>query len=748
MVFLLLLGLLLGGCGKTSDQNAAEAAADRQDTAAMGRYVENCVALEDGMGVLTDFRRLSDGRLAVWSMEQGPFVSADEGKHWEPYQETFWNDCGSGFFQNCIFAPDGSLLVHMTNYESGEIKERVRLCRTDGSVRELEMTLSEPEYLNRFYFMDDGRLLLNAGLGTVYEVNQETGELTRFLEADEPVQDFWETEQYLIAVFLDGVQLFEKETQKAQSADPVLDEFLNRYTGGSDPVVYSSFNRLIAAAGMEDGSLLLATRDGIFRHMPYSSTLEQLTEGSLYRLGDPSVWLYGLETKNGDGFLVMMEETLCDYSYDAAIPTVPGEVLQVYSLQKDDRIRQAVSLFQQKHPELYVQYTAALEGENGQTVEDAVKALNTELIAGNGPDVLFLNGLPLESYLEKGMLLDVTDVVEAREQETSLFSGMMRAFGDGTRIQAVPVAVRMPVMVGDQAVLERVTDLESWAEALEEMRKDTASGTLLQQGTPENVLQLLAMTCAPAWTDAQGKVQEEEIRAFLEAAVRIYQAERAGLSEEEAQMYQEKQVYTSDGMLQETATSAANNALAIGAGLPGIGAGSVRGIFFDFENVISAAMERENGAWQEMPGQSAHVFEPTVIAGVSARTEKPEAAKEFLSLLLSEEYQSRLTADLPVNENSLREQMDTQDVEPGEVYGEMGISGENGVEYSVSVHEAGEADVEALAAQMQAAKTPYLPGSLLEETVLETGSQVLRGEKSVEEGCAEILAKVRLQQAE
>jgi hypothetical protein len=35
--------------------------------------------------------------------------------------------------------------------------------------------------------------------------------------------------------------------------------------------------------------------------------------------------------------------------------------------------------------------------------EDYIRTLNTELLAGNGPDILVLNELPADSFVEKGV---------------------------------------------------------------------------------------------------------------------------------------------------------------------------------------------------------------------------------------------------------------------------------------------------------------------------------------------------------
>ena len=53
-----------------------------------------------------------------------------------------------------------------------------------------------------------------------------------------------------------------------------------------------------------------------------------------------------------------------------------------------------------------------LSGEDGMTEADAIRTLNTEILAGNGPDLICLDGFNLESYLEKGVLADVSHILD------------------------------------------------------------------------------------------------------------------------------------------------------------------------------------------------------------------------------------------------------------------------------------------------------------------------------------------------
>ena len=52
-------------------------------------------------------------------------------------------------------------------------------------------------------------------------------------------------------------------------------------------------------------------------------------------------------------------------------------------------------------------YKVAMGQDAAGTEQDYIKALNTELLAGTGPDVLVLDGLPIASYIQKGVLAEL-----------------------------------------------------------------------------------------------------------------------------------------------------------------------------------------------------------------------------------------------------------------------------------------------------------------------------------------------------
>ena len=70
------------------------------------------------------------------------------------------------------------------------------------------------------------------------------------------------------------------------------------------------------------------------------------------------------------------------FTYSADTPTVPDTELTVYSLEENSSIRQAVVMFQKKYPDIFLTLETGMSGDDGVTRTDALKTLNTEIMAG------------------------------------------------------------------------------------------------------------------------------------------------------------------------------------------------------------------------------------------------------------------------------------------------------------------------------------------------------------------------------
>lgn len=158
---------------------------------------------------------------------------------------------------------------------------------------------------------------------------------------------------------------------------------------------------------------------------------------------------------------------------------ITKEQLRVYSLYGGMSIRQAALLFQEKYPNIEILFETGYTGNDGVTLSDAIRTLNTELMTGEGPDILVLDGLPSDSYVEKGILEDVSSIVE--QEKEKLFYNIISATNDKETIYKVPTSFSVPIILGDAEIVN-TENRKELMEVLEEKYNIEIPFT-----TPENL---------------------------------------------------------------------------------------------------------------------------------------------------------------------------------------------------------------------------------------------------------------------
>lgn len=789
--------MLLTGCGQKEKETDGSGGSDQ----AMGRFVEQSLELENGFGHVGSFLRLADGRLAVLSLGEGAFVSSDEGNTWQGWLTAEWESevLYNGYNGIGAIAPDGSVFIQYTSYEepgdaadgtggqdtgedggangqktenseegSGNAAGTAGAAEVDpedtgnaaGDAQWEESDLIENTYHvflfpdgttarfpvteNDFYlsscaFSPDGKLYAGNG-ENIYEVNPQDGSF-RQLFATAGAESFLKFAGQKLLVFgAWGMQVYDLEKKELDETDEVMNGFIQKIAQGSRTLVYSGGKSILMVDVDEDGTIYLACSDGIYRHSIGGGTIEMLADGSLTTLGNVSASKYGMLAKDNE-FMILYENMLASYVFDPEVPAVPEKTLKVYGLEKDDSVRQAINLFQKDHQDVYVEYEEGLVENSGQTAEDAVKTLNTQILAGKGPDVILLDGLPVASYMEKGMLQDLTALADSLKEQC--FDNLLGSFQIDGKVYAVPVKVQLPLMVGDKEMLSGVSDLKGLADYVEKMRELYPEGTVTQTYMPEETLRVLAITSAPAWTDSSGNIQEDKVREFLQMALEIYETEKQGVTEQDIKEFEETNVGSSsrnmDNFYLNTAVNALNSYVNEGA----MALGQVGAFQFGFTNVISAVRGRADLWWGPMAGQTGQVYTPTLIAGISSKAAEPELAYEFIRVLLSRQNQDQLYDDFPVNRESLENLLTIPQGSDGEM-GNMTLVRDDGTFVNMTCYYPNEEENSRLKELLGLACTPYMAGGIVEEAVIASGIRVLNGEMDVETGLSQIMETVAL----
>lgn len=353
------------------------------------------------------------------------------------------------------------------------------------------------------YTYNNRKLILSAGEGTeVKTIN---------INEDESISGA-AISGNMLAVLVDNmnsmqsrVDIYDLKTMECrQLNNPQLSEFLTSLFEIGGSIAVDSSGEMIYLAGIEIAQYDLK-RDN------FDYLLDQESLNGLVNQGEESITSFAVDSTGNKIVLCVMDLAanrsklyMCEKGIKKELGKASEDKLRIYSL-KESGIRQAVSLFQEKCPELEVTFEVGYTGKDGVTLSDAIRTLNTELMAGEGPDILLLDGLPADSYVKSGILEDVTGIVEPRKDQ--FFYNIISAYNGGDNVYKVPMTFNIPVILGDTEVVGANNN----AELMEVLERKAGNGIPLI--SPEN-LSSIAGSLFITSDIQQGTLDEEKLADF------------------------------------------------------------------------------------------------------------------------------------------------------------------------------------------------------------------------------------------
>lgn len=191
--------------------------------------------------------------------------------------------------------------------------------------------------------------------------------------------------------------------------------------------------------------------------------------------------------------------------------------LKVYSLYENDRIRELANTYNSKQSKVHVKYECDITAENWISVNDAISRLNTRLAAGEGPDVILLDGLNEKAYIEQGLLCDVSDVLDKKEHYTNLALPYTRE----KCVYAIPLQFHLMTIHAEDDVTKSIGTLEELAGSLEAYHADHPDRATLERWETSNYMEVIFQTYFPELLK-DGTLEEKELENFYKNMERIY----------------------------------------------------------------------------------------------------------------------------------------------------------------------------------------------------------------------------------
>lgn len=735
---------------------------------AMGRYVENAVDLSEYTTLSCGITEFSDGSFCILDQTAGMLVSEDGGVTWRaeavpgiPDLETFTKD-------NYIFTmkadTDGTIAVLSSPSlgEDDEFHTGLLLTGPDGNTLTVtELTASEEGYVRNIWFGPEGRLFAEMiGSSVLYEVDTVSGDMHKYMSLpNTPDLIQFQGDYMILLTAQDGITFYDMKEEKWVD-DDVLAEFM-RQNYLDDYYCYETFTVYMVPG--EENVIYVAGKGGVYRHVIGGSAMEQIIDGTLTTFSNPSVSIVNMIPLKNNEFMVLFSGgKLVRYVYDPDVPTVPDELVTVYSLREEDKVRQAIAQYQAQNPQAFVRYEVGMSGSDAVAREDAIKKLNTELMAGSDPDILILDGLPMESYIEKGVLLDLSDHISQMTGEQELMPNIVESFRQDGKIYGVPTSFTIPAVFGRQDDVAQIHDLASLADTLERLRQQNPEKEIIGMFSEETALKWLLPVSAPAFVDETGNLDTQVIAEYLEAVNRIYTVSTDGTSEfirqRHENMRERYRAATSEDYIAEAYNSLGNTTMEILMGEAVFAAGNLMNTY-GFQEVLSINKVEGYEDMRILPldGHSSHVFVPDVMTGINASSAHMEEAQAFFDVMMGKEVQQLFYDGFMVNKAALNSQLSPDwpvlsnggiHADYGEVSSCIGSSWEDGREYTLNIYMPTKEEYQELYDIFCKLDTPYIAEPVMEEALTEFGAQYLSGYLSLEEAVEKIQNKVDLYMAE
>lgn len=606
---------------------------------------------------------------------------------------------------------------------------------------------------NVFSFYGNDNFFYGIQSGKVYQVNPKSGDVLFLFEIPSYASYGASNGKLLYVVDIEGIQIFDLEKNELLQQDEALNQLLL-------PLIQSGMGGqpFLLHPDTEREGLYIVTKDGLFHHILYDTQMEQIMIGSLYSIGDRTKSFINMTITEDAGHniytILYNDGSMMKYVFDETLPTVPETELRIYGIYDDINVRQAVSAFQNKHPELYVKYEVGITGEDGVTLSDALKNLSTELVAGKGPDILLMDNIPYESYVEKGILMELNQILE--QSGNTYFQKIIDDLKVVENLYTMPASFSIPIIGGNNNKLTEMANLSQMADLLEEEREHKTSGNIFSFISPKRILRLLSQSSQGAWMTTEGALDKEALREFLTQSKRIYEAQITGLSKEQIEGEYYNPSFSSEV---GTRTSILFNHFET----YGIKTASANAIYedqsyfadylndnaFQFMLFLSLINDME-GDYAMMPGQKQGSCLVSTLISINSATQRTEEASHFLSYMLSYEFQkSENFVGMPINQEAYYAKQNHPYPERPAEQRISGISMSDGNGFkSLDAFWPDENEFRTLNNIVEGITGVNRCNDTIFEAVMELGPKALTGEAGVEEVVEEIDKKVQLYLAE
>lgn len=215
----------------------------------------------------------------------------------------------------------------------------------------------------------------------------------------------------------------------------------------------------------EQSNIYIADGAGIHRANMTDASFITLVDSMTSTLGMTSTIVAAMEIDSVGNIWCVAKDYNTDktdlYCYSCTKIEGNKENLTLYTMKESDWLKKLVIDFQNTYP----QYTVnmVIDNEKTMTTQDKLRNLNAQLLSGSGPDIIMLDGLPIDSYIEKGVLTDISECVE----NSDVLEGIKNNVKTDSGIYAIATRMGIIALLDKQGESKKFESIETLLQALQ-----------------------------------------------------------------------------------------------------------------------------------------------------------------------------------------------------------------------------------------------------------------------------------------
>lgn len=674
--------LTLTSCSKPIEQKRQEVDTDKiTDTTNKSGYIEEVLELPDDVFYIRDIKEINDGEIILIAEDinfnRVNYMSLDSGDNWNELDVKTKNlPITNESELSTSLLNDGKIITAFTSGKnSSDTGVQFFLTNEDMEFEKFELKLNQETNLVKdmpikLVELNNGDLIGRINTDTLIQIDKENYSEKYRYKFDSYIKGYSNVDELLIITLEDEMISYNIDTGEKQDK-PI--EFI-------DNVKDISGEKNVISSSTQD-YLYFCNNSKLFAYDLDNNTSKEIINNAKY-INNSSLYINNFIKINKNDYMFSMnssdgyKDSLVRYKYTDYFQSIENEEITIYSLLENKELQGLITQLNMNNSNISIDYKVGLTEGTGVEISDAIKLLNTEIMAGKGPDILILDNLPVDSYIENGVLADIKDTVISNED--SIFQFIIEAFEEGGEICQFPLSISLPVLIGNKDSLNKVNDLNSILDVIKESSIESDNRIFEYLGSPEEFINSFYFIFENNFIDKNNKINKKELTNFLEICDDIYR-----ISKEKDDIYQEqvyenimKQMQT-DELSESKINSDSFKEMRENDGyLPSV---NINGILnknkplfaygnmntaYQFENLYNIMLKENDISYKILKNNNKNIFHATSKMGINSKSENIDLAKEILEKLINSDiYPGELTTNKEKFMNDITQSFNSEEYE-------------------------------------------------------------------------------------